>query len=91
MVNQYTFISTDPDVCPEPMISRTKRLFLSADPDEVSQGFLAQIWGQRAKEPAALFSLYIAGHMLRTSNFPKFPNLYLEHKKHPTKNITDVF
>ena len=47
---------SDPDVCREPMISRTKRLFLSADPDEVSQGFLAQIWGQRAKEPAALFS-----------------------------------
>ena len=53
----YTsYIRTDPDVCPEPMISRTKRLFLSADPDEVSQGFLAQIWGQPAKEPAVLFS-----------------------------------
>ena len=33
----YIIIRTETDVCPNLMISRTRRLFLSADPDEVSQ------------------------------------------------------
>ena len=65
-------LRTDPDVCPDPMFSRAKRLSRPADPDKVSPGPLArilgfpnfavsakemvQIMGQQAKEPAALFS-----------------------------------
>ena len=66
------YIRTDPDVCPDPMFSRAKRLSRPADPDKVSPGPLArilgfpnfavsakemvQIMGQQAKEPAALSS-----------------------------------
>ena len=38
-------LRTDPDVCPDPMFSRAKRLSRPADPDKVSPGPLARILG----------------------------------------------
>ena len=41
-------VRTDPDVCPEPVFSRTKRPFFSTEPYEVCEGLLPQIIVKRA-------------------------------------------
>ena len=47
-VNKSPFVRTEPDVCSEPVLSRTKQPFFSTDSHEVCEGLLPQIVVKRA-------------------------------------------
>ena len=49
----YMCVRREPDVCPEHVSSRTKRLFFFTDPQEVCEGLLPQIIAKRAMKQIA--------------------------------------